>query len=167
MGELGWFLGGLVALLLGGDSMVKGLAGLAQHFGASAARTGLWLLAFATAVPELAINGYAVYAGQPELALGNAVGSNIVNIGLTLGLAALVAPVAGTMRLLAGEVVFLLVATGMVLLLVAGGAVLFFGLDGVIARWEGAVLVAEMLRAGRAWCSSRSASPTPASRTTS
>jgi len=133
MGELGWFLGGLVALLLGGDSMVKGLAGLAQHFGASAARTGLWLLAFATAVPELAINGYAVYAGQPELALGNAVGSNIVNLGLTLGVAALAAPMLVRMRLVAAE---------LVLLLVAGGAVLFFGLDGVIARWEGAVLVA-------------------------
>jgi cation:H+ antiporter len=133
MGELGWFLGGLVALLLGGDSMVKGLSGLGQHFGASAARTGLYLLVFATAMPELAINGYAVYAGQPELALGNAVGSNLVNLGLTLGVAALAAPMLVRMRL---------VATQLVLLLVAGGAVLFFGLDGVIARWEGAVLVA-------------------------
>jgi cation:H+ antiporter len=133
MGELGWFLGGLVALLLGGDSMVKGVCGLAQHFGASAARTGLVMLAFATAMPELAINGYAVYAGQPELALGNAVGSNIVNLGLTLGVAALAAPMLVRMRLVAAQ---------LVLLLVAGGAVLFFGLDGVIARWEGAVLVA-------------------------
>jgi cation:H+ antiporter len=131
--ELGWFLGGLVLLLLGGDSMVKGLAGFAQHFGASAARTGLFLLAFATSVPELAVNGYAVYAGQPELALGNAVGSNIINLGLTLGAAALAAPMLVRMRL---------VATQLVLLLVAGGAVLFFGLDGTLARWEGAVLVA-------------------------
>jgi cation:H+ antiporter len=133
MGEWGWFLGGLVLLLLGGDSMVKGLAGFAQHFGASAARTGLFLLAFATSVPELAVNGYAVYAGQPELALGNAVGSNIINLGLTLGAAALAAPMLVRMRL---------VATQLVLLLVAGGAVLFFGLDGTLARWEGAVLVA-------------------------
>jgi cation:H+ antiporter len=133
MGEWGWFLGGLVLLLLGGDSMVKGLAGFAQHFGASAARTGLFLLAFATSVPELAVNGYAVYAGQPELALGNAVGSNIINLGLTLGAAALAAPMLVRMRL---------VATQLVLLLVAGGAVLFFGLDGSLARWEGAVLVA-------------------------
>jgi cation:H+ antiporter len=131
--ELGWFLGGLVLLLLGGDSMVKGASGLAQHFGASAARTGLYLLAFATAVPELAVNGYAVYAGQPELALGNAVGSNLVNLGLTLGLAALAAPLLVRMRL---------VAVQLVLLLVAGGAVLFFGLDGTLARWEGAVLLA-------------------------
>ena len=132
-GELGWFLGGIVALLLGGDSMVKGVSGLAQHFGASAARTGLYLLAFATAVPELAVNAYAVYARQPELALGNAVGSNIVNLGLTLGVAALAAPMLVRMRL---------VAVQLVLLLVAGGAVLFFGLDGTLARWEGGVLLA-------------------------
>jgi cation:H+ antiporter len=132
-GELGWFLGGLVLLLLGGDSMVKGVSGLAQHFGASAARTGLYLLAFATAIPELAVNAYAVYANQPELALGNAVGSNIVNLGLTLGVAALAAPMLVRMRL---------VAVQLVLLLVAGGAVLFFGLDGTLARWEGVVLLA-------------------------
>jgi cation:H+ antiporter len=132
-GELGWFLGGLVLLLLGGDSMIKGVSGLAQHYGASAARTGLYLVAFATAIPELAVNAYAVYAGQTELALGNAVGSNIVNLGLTLGVAALAAPLFVRMRL---------VAVQLVLLLVAGGAVLFFGLDGNLARWEGAVLLA-------------------------
>jgi cation:H+ antiporter len=133
MGEWGGFLGGLVLLLLGGDSMVKGLAGFAQHFGASAARTGLFLLLFATSVPELAVNAYAVHAGQPELALGNAVGSNIINLGLTLGVAALAAPMLVRMRLVAAQ---------LVLLLVAGGAVLFFGLDGTLARWEGAVLLA-------------------------
>jgi cation:H+ antiporter len=132
-GELGWFLGGLVLLLLGGDSMVKGVSGLAQHFGASAARTGLYLLAFATAMPELAVNAYAVYFDMPELALGNAVGSNLVNLGLTLGVAALAAPMLVRMRLVAAQ---------LVLLLVAGGLVLFFGLDGTLARWEGGVLLA-------------------------
>jgi cation:H+ antiporter len=131
--ESGWFLGGLVLLLLGGDSMVKGVAGLARHAGATAYRAGLFLLVFATAVPELAVNAYAVKAGQPELALGNAVGSNIVNLGLTLGVAALAAPMVVRMRL---------VALQLVMLLVAGGAVLFFALDGQIARWEGGVLVA-------------------------
>jgi cation:H+ antiporter len=133
VGDLGWFLGGLVLLLLGGDSMVKGIAGLATHAGATAYKAGLFLIAFATAVPELAVNAYAVQQGQHELALGNAVGSNIVNLGLTLGAAALAAPLLIQMRL---------VAVQLVLLLVAGGAVLFFGLDGQLARWEGAVLLA-------------------------
>jgi cation:H+ antiporter len=134
MGEaLGWFLGGIVALLLGGDSMAKGVSGLLQHFGASTYRAGLVLLAFATAIPELVVNAWAVSAGHPDLALGNAVGSNIVNLGLTLGVAAIAAPLAINMRLVAQQ---------LVLLLVAGGAVLFFGLDGTLARWEGALLVA-------------------------
>jgi cation:H+ antiporter len=133
LGDLGWFLGGLVLLLLGGDSMVRGVSGLAQALGAAPYRAGLYLLAFATSIPELAVNAYAMQQGQPALALGNAVGSNIVNIGLTLGVAALVAPLVVSMRLVAVQVV---------LLLVAGGAVLFFGLDGTLARWEGGVLLA-------------------------
>jgi cation:H+ antiporter len=133
MPPIAQFLLGLVFLLLGGDSLLRGAAGLAQRLGMSPFAAGLLLVSFATSLPELVVNGWAVQQGASDLALGNAVGSNIVNIGLTLGLAALVAPVAGTMRLLAGEVVFLLVATGMVLL---------FGLDGVIARWEGGLLVA-------------------------
>jgi cation:H+ antiporter len=127
------FLLGLLLLLLGGDSLLRGASGLAQRFGLSPLSTGLLLVAFATSVPELAVNAYAVNAGASDLALGNAVGSNVVNIGLTLALAALLAPVAASMRLLAGEVVFALVATG---------AVLLFGLDGTIARWEGGVLLA-------------------------
>jgi cation:H+ antiporter len=127
------FLLGLLLLLLGGDSLLRGASGLAQRLGLSPFATGLLLVSFATSVPELVVNAYAVHAGASDLALGNAVGSNIVNIGLTLALAALVAPVAASMRLLAGEVVFLLVATGMVLL---------FGLDGSIARWEGGLLLA-------------------------
>ena len=130
---LGMFLLGLFLLLLGGDSVLKGAAGLAQRLGLSQFAAGLLLVAFATSVPELVVNAYAIAVGQGDLALGNAVGSNIVNIGLTLGVSALFAPVLISMRLLAAEIVFILVATG---------AVLLFGLDGNIARWEGGVLLA-------------------------
>ena len=138
MPPIAQFLLGLLLLLLGGDSLLRGAAGLSQRLGLSPFATGLLLVSFATSLPELVVNAWAVQQGASDLALGNAVGSNIVNIGLTLGLAALVAPVAGTMRLLAGEVVFLLVATGMVLL---------FGLDGAIARWEGGLLLAGFVAA--------------------
>jgi cation:H+ antiporter len=133
LGELGAFLGGLVLLLLGGDSLVKGMSGIAQRLGMTPFKAGLLLLAFATSLPELAVNARAVAAGHTDLALGNAVGSNIVHIGLTLGIAAIAAPLLVTMRLAAVEMVLLLVATG---------AVLFFGLDGTIARWEGGLLLA-------------------------
>ena len=131
--SIAWFVLGLVLLLLGGDSVVKGASGLAQRLGLSPFQAGLLLVAFATSMPELAVNAYAVHAGNTDLALGNAVGSNVVNIGLTLALAALAAPLLLQMRLLAGQLVFLLVATGLLLL---------FALDGVVVRWEGAVLLA-------------------------
>jgi len=131
--EIGMFVLGVFLLLLGGDSVIRGAAGLGQRLGLSPFSAGLLLVAFATSVPELVVNAYAVVHGQTDLALGNAVGSNMVNIGLTLGLAALVSPLLIRMRLLAAQIVFVLVASGMVLL---------FGLDGSIARWEGGVLLA-------------------------
>lgn len=130
---IGMFALGLLLLLLGGDSVVKGASGLGQRLGLSPFAAGLLLIAFATSVPELAVNFYALGAGQTDLALGNAIGSNVVNIGLTLGLAALVAPLVISMRLLAGQVIFILVASG---------AVMLFGYDGAIARWEGGILLA-------------------------
>lgn len=133
MPAMGMFLLGLLLLLLGGDSLLKGAAGLAQRFGLSPFTAGLLLVAVGTSIPELVVNGYAYYTGAGELALGNAIGSNIVNLGLGLGVAALVAPLLANMRLLAAQLVFVLVAAGMVLA---------FGLDGSIAGWEGALLLA-------------------------
>ena len=124
---------GILLLLLGGDSVVKGASGLSQRLGLSPFAAGALLLAFATSIPELAVNAYATAHGIGDLALGNAIGSNVVNLGLTLGLAAVAAPLMVTMRL---------VATEIVLVLVASVAVLVFGLDGVIARWEGGLLLA-------------------------
>jgi cation:H+ antiporter len=132
-GATGMFLLGLFLLLLGGDSVLRGASGLGQRLGLSPFAAGLLLVAFATSVPELAVAVHAVALGQSDLALGNAIGSNLVNCGLVLGLAALVAPLLGSMRLLATEVVLLLLATGLVLVM---------GLDGTIARWEGGVLLA-------------------------
>ncbi|WP_312320486.1 sodium:calcium antiporter [Stenotrophomonas sp.] len=127
-----WFVLGLVLLALGGDSIVKAASGLAQRFGASPFVAGLLLVAFGTSLPELVVNVRAFAVGAEDLALGNAVGSNIVNIGLTLGLAALAAPLLVRARLLSPL---------LVLLAVAGLALIVFGLDGVIARWEGGVLL--------------------------
>jgi cation:H+ antiporter len=128
----GYFALGLVLLALGGDSIVKGASGLAQRFGASPFVAGLLLIAFGTSLPELAVNARAVWVGAQELALGNAVGSNIVNLGLTLGMAALVAPVVIRMRVLSS----LLVLLGL-----ASLALIVFGLDGVVSRVEGLVLL--------------------------
>ncbi|PPJ41483.1 MULTISPECIES: calcium/sodium antiporter [unclassified Pseudoxanthomonas] len=128
----GYFALGLVLLALGGDSIVKGASGLAQRVGASPFIAGLLLIAFGTSLPELAVNARAMWVGSQELALGNAVGSNIVNLGLTLGLAAVIAPVVVRMRLLSPVLVLLAIATL---------ALIVFGLDGMVSRIEGMVLL--------------------------
>ena len=129
---IGLFLLGLVLLALGGDSIVKGAAGLAQRFGLTPFTTGLMLVGVATSLPELAVNATAIMHGQGELALGNAVGSNVANIGLTLGAAALAAPIVVRWRAL----------SPLLLVLVAGTiAVLGLGADGTLSRVEGMVLL--------------------------
>src|SRR5690606_11878066 len=123
---------GLLLLALGGDSLVKGAAGLAQALRIPRFTIGLGLVAVATSLTELAVNARAVAAGDRALALGNAVGSNIANIGLTLGLAALAAPLLMRWRALSPLRSVLLLATLAVALL---------ALDGGLARMAGAVLV--------------------------
>lgn len=127
-----WFLLGLLLLALGGDAIVKATSGLAQRFGASPFMAGLVLLGFATSVPELAVNARALAVGQPDLALGNAVGSTLANLGLTLALAALALPLMLRARALGRSWWALLIGA----LLLIG-----FGRDGQLQRWEGGVLL--------------------------
>ena len=130
---IAWFLLGLLLLALGGDSIVKAVSGLAQRFGASPFTAGLLLLGVTTSLPELAVNARALAVGQPELALGNAVGSSIANLGVTLALAAIAAPLLLRARLQTVLWWSLLAAAALLIL---------FGLDGRLVRWEGGVLVA-------------------------
>src|SRR5690606_17379736 len=115
------------------DSVVKGASGLSQRLGLSPFATGLVLVAFATSLPELAVNARAIFAGQPALALGNAVGSNIVNVGLALGAAALVAPLLVRWRALSPLLLVLLGATL---------ATMALGWDGVLSRLDGMLMLA-------------------------
>lgn len=131
-GAIGLFVLALVLLALGGDSIVKGASGLAQRLGLTPFVTGLVLVALATSLPELAVNLQAIVRGQHELALGNAVGSNIANIGLTLGVAAFIAPVVVRWRSLSP--LLLVLVLGIV-------AVLALGADGTLSRGEGVTLL--------------------------
>lgn len=130
---VGLFVLGLVLLALGGDSIIKGASGLARHFGLSPLVAGLLLVAFGTSLPELAINLQAIARGQSELALGNAVGSNIVNFGLTLGAAALAAPLLVQWRALSPLLLCLMGGTAVTIVL---------GWDGRLGRIDGWVMLA-------------------------
>lgn len=87
------FLLGVVTLLAGGGWLVDGADRLARRFGVSPLVIGLTVVAFGTSAPELAFNIVAAVAGRAELSFGNVIGSNIANIGLVLGLSALLCPI--------------------------------------------------------------------------
>lgn len=129
---IGYFVFGLLLLAVGGDSVVKASSGLARKLGLSAFATGFVLLAIATSLPELAVNARAVWVGDAPLALGNAVGSNVANFGLTLGAAALCAPLLVRWRVLSPLLLCLLLATVLVVVL---------GLDGGLSRLDGGLLL--------------------------
>ena len=148
---VGLFVFGLVLLALGGDSIVKGASGLALRFGASPFVAGLVLVAFGTSLPELAVNLQAIVRGQGALALGNAVGSNVVNFGLTLGAAAVAAPLLVRWRALSPLLLVLLVGTL---------ALIVLGLDGQLTRIEGiGLMVAYVAVVAFAMARTRSEAP--------
>jgi cation:H+ antiporter len=84
--------GGFILLVWGADRLVAGASALARNMGVSPLIIGLTIVAFGTSAPELVVSGVAAYRGNPALAVGNAIGSNIANIGLILGLTAVVYP---------------------------------------------------------------------------
>jgi cation:H+ antiporter len=87
-------VGGLVALLVGSEILVRGGTGLASWLGIHPMIIGLTVVSLGTSVPELAIGIDAAVSGSPGLAVGNIVGTNLVNILFILGLSALLVPVA-------------------------------------------------------------------------
>ena len=87
-------LAGLVLLMIGGDVMVRGAVGIAERLRLSPMLIGLVVVGLGTSSPELAASVQAAIAGSPGLAIGNIVGSNVANLLLVLGSAALIAPIA-------------------------------------------------------------------------
>jgi len=85
-------VGGFVLLVWGADRLIAGASALARNVGISPLIIGLTIVAIGTSAPELVVSAMAAYRGNPELAVGNAIGSNIANIGLILGVTALVYP---------------------------------------------------------------------------
>jgi cation:H+ antiporter len=129
-------LGGVAVLVVGGEVLVRGATGLARAMGLSSLVVGLTVVAFATSAPELAVTVDAVLAGTPGLAVGNVVGSNIANVLLVLGLAALFLPLAVRSQLVRADIP-VMVALSVVTLLLA--------LDGGFSRLDGVVLAAALV----------------------
>ena len=94
--SIGLVIGGLVLLVLGGETMLRGAVGLAEKFKLTPAVIGLTVVAAGTSVPELAVSGMASAQGSADIAVANVFGSNIFNFAFILGACAVVRPLALT-----------------------------------------------------------------------
>lgn len=118
-GDVLGLLAGLLTLVFSADRFIAGSASIARNFGVSPLLIGLTIVGFGTSAPEILVSGIASWQGNSGLAIGNALGSNIANIGLILGCTAVVAPVAIHSKMLKRELPILLVTCVACYLLVA------------------------------------------------
>jgi cation:H+ antiporter len=132
LGNIFEIIAGLVLLIWGADRFVHGAAATARNMGVAPLLIGLTVVAFATSAPEILVSIVASLRGEPGLAFGNAIGSNIVNIGLVLGCVAIIRPIELRSATLRREMPALLAVT---LLTVS----LF--LDSYLSRIDGIVLL--------------------------
>jgi cation:H+ antiporter len=131
--HLALFLAGLLLLTGGGHALVTGASALAGRLGLSSLVIGLTVVAWGTSAPELAVSLRAALRGQGEMALGNVVGSNIINILGVLGVSALLTPLVVSRRLVRQDVPVLVGLSA---------AVWALGATGRIGRLDGAILFA-------------------------
>ena len=99
---------GLALLIIGADRFVHGAAAIARNLGVAPLLIGLTIVAFATSAPEILVSIIAASRGEPDLAIGNAIGSNIANIGMVLGATAMIRPIELTSATLRREMPALL-----------------------------------------------------------
>lgn len=127
-------LGGLVVLLLGGTIFIDGAVAVARSLGMSERLVGLTIVAVGTSLPELVTSVIAARRGHSDLAVGNVVGSNIFNVLLCLGAAALAQPLISPFETLGFDLAALVVMTVLI--------ALFIRTERTISRTEGALAVA-------------------------
>lgn len=129
-------IAGFALLLFGGESVVRGSVALAQRLGVSPLIVGLTIVGFGTSLPEMVVSVNAALVGSPGLAVGNVVGSNIANILLILGVAAVIAPIAvhpgAVKRDLLGMSAATLVYVGL-------------GMSGQIVFWQGVLMLIALM----------------------
>lgn len=110
-------LAGFILLIWSADRFIIGAAATARNFDVPPLIIGLTIVGFGTSAPEMMVAGFAAYNGSPAMAIGNALGSNIANITLVLGVAALIVPLDVHSRIIKKELPILLLATLMALAL--------------------------------------------------
>ena len=135
---LSWIalIGGLVLLTAGGEFLVSGAGKLAKRFGMSSLLVGLTIVAFGTSMPELFVGLIALFQGHPDILTGNVIGSNIANVGLILGICALITPLPVRFKSVSREL-YLVLGTTIV--------VFFIAWHGSFPQFLGFVFVASLI----------------------
>ncbi|WP_105173704.1 calcium/sodium antiporter [Pseudoalteromonas sp. T1lg122] len=123
---------GFALLIWSADRFVDGAAVSAKYAGMPSLLIGMIVVGFGTSAPEMLVSAMAAADGSPELALGNAVGSNIVNIGLILGITALIAPITVHSLIVKKEIPLLLAVSALFALLIV---------DGDLSRFDAGILL--------------------------
>lgn len=126
---------GFIILIWSADQFVTGAAAIARNLGLSPVIIGLTIVSIGTSAPEVLVSIAAALSGAGELAVGNAIGSNIANIGLVLGTTAVVSPLLVLQRTIRNEFVLLLLVTAAVGLLLG---------DGILSPLEGWLMLAAL-----------------------
>ncbi len=129
-------IAGFAMLVWGAERFVTGAAAIARNLGISPMLIGLTIVGFGTSAPEILVSSMASFQGNPGLAIGNALGSNIANIALILGITALVAPLNVRSDTLKREYPMLLAVCLLSMILI---------LDGELGRMDGIILLAGLL----------------------
>lgn len=132
---LGFFL-----LIAGADYLVRGASSLAKKLKVSDLIIGLTIVSIGTSAPELAVNVLASIKGSPGMAIGNIIGSNLLNLLMVLGVTALVRPISFGTSLIKIEIPFVILAT-IALLLLAGDSLLYSGGENILSKNDGAILL--------------------------
>lgn len=135
-GDILLLAGGVGILYFGAEWLVRGAARLAASLGVSPIVVGLTIVSFGTSAPELVVAVVAAAGGNSDLAIGNVLGSNLANIGLILGLTAVIHPLDVAARVVWREVPLMLLAT------LALYPLLW---DGVLSRGDGLLLLVAMV----------------------
>ncbi len=127
-----YIIGGSIGLFIGAEGLVRGASSLAIRLGISPLVVGLTVVAFATSSPELVVSIKAAIEGNPGIVMGNVVGSNICNIALILGVAAMISPMSVKSQVIKREIPIMIIVSVILLLIL---------LDDTITRVEGVFLV--------------------------
>jgi len=129
-------IAGIVLLVLGAESLVRGASRMAAMAGVAPLIVGLTVVSFGTSAPELAVSTQAALNGQADIALGNVIGSNVFNILAILGLSAVITPLVVSRQLIRLDVPVMIGVSILLWLLAA---------DGSISRYDGLILLLSLI----------------------